>query len=87
MAWIATLAPPEELAVRMAICLNNPWCRDDNGWQLRIAELEARLVKSAADRQRFAGRAQQIARDMDAAVREMKTQAAGPAPVPMELTR
>ena len=82
MAWIATLSPANELAVRMALCHTNPWCRDDNIWQRRIAALEADLVHSPADRDRFIERAGAIARDMDAAVREMKEQAAAPPPVP-----
>ena len=83
-AWIATLTPANELAVRMAICLNNPWCQGDKPWQLHIAELQAKLFKSPADRQRYETRAAGMARDMDAAVREMKAQAEAPPTTPTE---
>ncbi len=82
MAWIATLSPADELAVRMALSLSNPWCGEDRPWQLRIAELEARFIKSAADRRRYDERAAKIARDMEGAVQEMKAQAAVPAAAP-----
>jgi hypothetical protein len=84
MAWIATLSPADELAVRMSICQNNPWCQEDKAWQLRIAELEAEFIHSPADRARFAERAAKMARDMDAVVRDAKEQAAAPPPVPAE---
>lgn len=84
MAWIATLAPADELAVRLAICLNNPWCREDKPWQLRIAELEARFIRSPADRARYDARAAEMARDMDGAMRIMKELAATPSPAPTE---
>lgn len=84
VAWIATLTPANELAVRMAICMNNPWCLEYKGWQLRIAELQAKFVKSPADRQRYVARAADMARDMEAAVREMKAQAAAPPTTPTE---
>jgi hypothetical protein len=80
LAWIATLTPANELAVRMAICLNNPWCQDDEPWQSRIAELQAKFFKSSGDRDRYERRAAEMARDMDAAVREMKEQFTAPAP-------
>lgn len=82
MAWIATLSPAEELAVRMAMCLCNPWCREDKPWQLRIAELGAQFIKSDEDRQRYEERAAKMARDMDSAVQEIKAQTSIPAAVP-----
>lgn len=84
MAWIGTLSPANELAVRMALCQTNPWCREDKAWQLRIGALETEFIHSSADRARFAERAATMARDMDAAVREMKEQALAPPPVPSE---
>lgn len=87
IAWIATLTPANELAVRMAMCLNNPWCQDDKPWQLRIAELQAKFFKSSADRERYESRAAEMARDMDAAVREMKAQFAAQPPAPTEPVR
>ena len=82
MAWIATLSPAEELTVRMAFCLSNPWCRDDKPWQLRIAELEAQFIKSSEDRQRYEERAAKMAHDLEDAVREMRAQTAIPAAAP-----
>ena len=79
LAWIATLTPADELAVRLAFCLNNPWCREDKPWQLRIAELEAQFIKSDADRRHYEERAAKMARDIESAVQEMKAQAATPA--------
>ncbi|HEX3973055.1 MAG TPA: hypothetical protein VHX19_17135 [Stellaceae bacterium] len=77
-AWIATLSPPDELAVRMALCACNPWCRDDRPWQLRVAELQAELIKSDDDRRGYEARAAKIAHDMEGAIEEMKAQAADP---------
>ena len=82
MAWIATLSPADELAVRMALRLSNPWCREDRAWQLRIAALEAQFIRCDADRRRYDERAAKIARDMEGAVQEMKAQAAMPAAAP-----
>jgi hypothetical protein len=82
MAWVATLSPTDELAVRLAFCLNNPWCRDDKPWQIRIAELESQLIKSDDDRRRYEERAAQMAHDIEGAVQEMKAQAAMPAAGP-----
>jgi len=82
LAWIATLAPAEELAVRLAYRLNNPWCREDKAWQLRIAELETRFIKSDDDRRRYDERAAKIARDLDSALEEIKAQTAIPAAAP-----
>jgi hypothetical protein len=82
MAWIATLAPADELAVRLAFCLNNPWCREDKPWQLRITELEGKFIKSDEDRRRYEERAAKMARDMEGAVKEMKAQTAVPAAAP-----
>lgn len=82
MAWIATLSPAEELAVRMALRLDNPWCQEDKPWQLRIAELESQFIKSDEDRRRYEERAAKIARDIKGAVEEMKAQATVPAAAP-----
>jgi hypothetical protein len=82
VAWIATLSPPDELAVRMAFCLNNPWCREDKPWQLRIAELETQVIKSDEDRRHYEERATKIAHDIEGAVQEMKAQTAIPATAP-----
>lgn len=82
MAWIATLSPAEELAVRMAFQLSDPWCRDDRPWQLRIAELEAQFIKSDEDRRHYEARAAKMARDMNGAIEEMKAQSAIPAAAP-----
>jgi hypothetical protein len=79
LAWIATLSPPDELAVRMAFCLNNPWCLEDKPWQLRIAKLEAQFIQSGEDRRHYGERAAKIARDIEGAVQEMRAQAAAPA--------
>lgn len=81
-AWIATLSPADELAVRMALSLCNPWCRDDKPWQLRIADLEAQFIKSDEDRRRYQERAAKMARDMEGAVEEIKAQMAVPAAAP-----
>lgn len=83
MAWIGGLAPADELAVRMAISINNPWCQEDKSWQLRIVELTAQCIRSPADRARYEQRAAEIARDMDGALRSMKAVAAAPTP-PLE---
>ena len=80
--WIARLAPADELAVRLAFCLNNPWCQEDKPWQLRIAELEEQLIKSDNDRRRYDERAAKMAHDMESAVEEMKAQSASPATAP-----
>ena len=82
MAWIATLSPAEELAVRMALCLSNRWCREDKPWQLRISELEAQFIKSDEDRRRYEERAAKMAHDIEGAVEEMKAQTAIPAAAP-----
>ena len=82
MAWIATLSPADELAVRMAYSLSNPWCQEDSPWQLRIAELEARFIRSADDRRRYEERAAKMARDFESAVEELKAQTAIPAAAP-----
>jgi hypothetical protein len=82
MVWIATLSPADELAVRMAMSLSNPWCAADSAWQHRIAELQAKLVKSTDDRRHYERRAAAMARDMEAAAREIKEQNAEPPPVP-----
>lgn len=82
MAWVATLSPAEELAVRMAFCLRDRWCQEDKPWQLRIAELKSQFIKSAEDRQRYEERAAKIARDIDGALQELKAQIAIPAAAP-----
>jgi hypothetical protein len=82
MSWIATLTPANELAVRIALCLNNPWCQEDSGWQQHIRDLQAKLCRSPADRERYQSRAIEMARDMDAAVREMQAQADAPPSAP-----
>jgi len=82
MAWIATLSPADELAVRLAFCLRDPWCREDKPWQLRIAELEAQFIKSDEDRRRYGERAAKMARDIEGAVQEVKAQIAIPAGPP-----
>jgi hypothetical protein len=79
MAWITRLSPPDELAVRMAFCLNNPWCREDKPWQLRMAELTEKFIKSDEDRRRYEERAAKMARDIEGAVQDMKAQTAIPA--------
>ncbi|HVA12421.1 MAG TPA: hypothetical protein VNF99_04155 [Stellaceae bacterium] len=71
VAWIAGLSPTDELPVRMALCLTNPWCHEDKAWQLRIEALRMELLKSTADEERCAQRAAAIARDMDSALRSM----------------
>jgi hypothetical protein len=83
LAWIATLSPPDELAVRMALCLNNPWCRADKPWQLRIAKLAATFIKSEEDRRRYEARAAKMARDFESAVEDIKAQTAVPAGAPI----
>lgn len=83
MAWIGTLAPADELAVRMGIRLNNPWCHEDKGWQSRIDELSAQCIRSPADRAHYEQRAVEIAHDMEGAVRSMQATAAAPTP-PLE---
>jgi hypothetical protein len=82
MAWIATLGPPDELAVRMALSESNSWCREDKPWQIRLTQLQSDLIKSDEDRRRYEERAAKIARDMEGAVQEMKDQAAIPAAAP-----
>ena len=82
MAWIATLTPPDELAVRMALCERNPWCREDRSWQLRMTELRAELIKSDDDRRHYEERATKMAHDMKGAVQEMMDQAADPTAAP-----
>lgn len=82
MAWIGTLSPGDELAVRMAFCSSNPWCREDKPWQLRIAELATQCVKSDEDRRQYEARAAKIAREMEGAVEELKAQTAIPATAP-----
>ncbi|HWE71808.1 MAG TPA: hypothetical protein VG328_01500 [Stellaceae bacterium] len=82
MAWIATLSPPDELAVRMALSESNPWCHEDKPWQRRIAKLQAELVTSEDDRRRYEERAAKIARDMEGAIRDLKAQATDPAAEP-----
>jgi hypothetical protein len=81
-AWIATLSPPDELAVRLAFTECNPWCRDDEPWRHRVTELQAALIKSDDDRRRYEARAAEMARDMERVVDEMKAQAADPSAVP-----
>lgn len=82
MAWIGTLAPTDELTVRLAFCLNNPWCQEDKPWQLRIAELKAKFIKTDEDRRLYEERAAKMARDMEGAVKEMQAQTAIPAAAP-----
>lgn len=82
MAWIVTLSPAEELAVRMAFSLRDPWCRDDKSWQLRITQLQAQCIKSEEDRGRYEERAAKMARDIDGAVQDLKAQIAIPAAAP-----
>lgn len=53
MAWIATLSPSDELAARMAFCLNNPWCQENKPWQLRIAALKSNQVRSDEDSRHY----------------------------------
>lgn len=86
MAWIATLSPVDELAVRMAYSLRNPWCQQDTPWQLRIAELEAQFIKSVDDRRRYQERAAKMARDFESAVEELKAQTAIAAAAPNTLS-
>jgi hypothetical protein len=74
MAWVEGLAPSDELAVRMALNLTNPWCSDDNGWQHRIGELRAKLIKSDDDEKRYRERAAEMARDMNSAIQSMMAQ-------------
>ena len=64
--------------MRMALCLNNPWCREDSAWQHRIEELSATLIASPADRARYERRAAETARDMDTELRRMMAQFADP---------
>jgi hypothetical protein len=82
MAWIATLSPPDELAVRMAFCERDPWCREDKPWQIRVTELQSQLIKSDGDRRDYEERAAKMARDMDGAVQQMMNQAADPTALP-----
>lgn len=82
MAWIATLSPADELAVRMAYALSNPWCQEDTPWQRRIAELETQFIRSGDDRRHYEERAAKMARDFEAAVQELKAQTAIPAAAP-----
>lgn len=82
MAWIATLSPPDELAVRMALCECNPWCRADKPWQFRLTELQSHLIKSDDDRRNYEERAAKMARDMEGAVQDMKNRAADPTASP-----
>jgi hypothetical protein len=82
LAWVATLSPAEELTVRMAYCLANPWCRDDKPWQLRIAELQSQFIQSDEDRRLYEERATKMARDIENAIEEMKAQTAVPAAAP-----
>jgi hypothetical protein len=79
MTWIATLTPADELAVRMAFSINNPWCREDKPWQLRVAELDGQLIKTEEARRHYGDSAAKIAHDIDGAVEDMKAQAAIPA--------
>lgn len=84
MVWIATLTPANELPVRMAFCHTNPWCRDDEAWQSRLRELQRELIKSPADQARYEARAAEMARDMEAALREIEAQIAVVPPSPTE---
>jgi hypothetical protein len=80
--WISSLTPADELAVRMAFCINNPWCREDNPWQLRIEELTAQLIKTNEARRYYEDHAAKMARDIEGAVKDMQAQAAIPASAP-----
>lgn len=71
MAWIGNLTPADELAVRMALCKTNPWCQQDPGWQQRIAELRKKLIRSDSGDERYERRAEEMARDMNRALRSM----------------
>jgi hypothetical protein len=82
MAWIATLSPSDELAARMAFCLNNPWCQENKPWQLRIAALKSNQVRSDEDSRHYEERAAKMARDIEGAVQEMKDQVAIPTAAP-----
>jgi hypothetical protein len=82
MAWVATLSPGDELTVRMAYSLSNPWCQQDTPWQLRIAALEAQFIKTDDDRRCYRERAAKMARDFESAVEELKVQTAIPAAAP-----
>ena len=72
----------DELAVRMAFCINNPWCQEDKPWQLRVDELKAQLIKTDEARRYFDDKAAKMAHDIDGAVKEMQTQATIPAAAP-----
>jgi hypothetical protein len=87
MAWIGTLTPPDELAVRMALSETNPWCREDKPWQIRVTELQSELIKSNEDRRRYEEQAAKIARDMEGAVQEMKDRRSGRRAQHPDLTR
>jgi len=82
MAWIATLSPAEELAVRMAFSLRDPWCRDDKPWQLRIAQLKSQSIESDGDRRSYEERAAKMAHDIDGAVQDPKAEITIPAAAP-----
>ena len=72
LTWINALDPPEELAARMALARINPWCRQDPHWVKRIDHLRADLIKTDADRDRFARQSRKMAHDIKNARRLMK---------------
>jgi len=80
--WISTLTPADELAVRMAFCVNNSWCQEDKPWRLRIEELKAQLIKTDEARRYYDDQAAKMARDIDSAVKDMQAQATIPAAAP-----
>lgn len=81
MTWIDALDSADELAARMALWRINEWCQHDPQWLLRIEELRSGLIKTEADRDRFARASRKMADDIENAD---KLKDAEPGAAPLE---
>ncbi len=81
MSWVDALNPADELAARMALWRINEWCQQDPQWLLRIEKLRGDLIKTEADRDRFARQSHTMADDIENAD---KLKDAEPGAAPLE---
>jgi len=74
LTWVSVLDPDDELAARLALCRINSWCRDDPAWIRRIEKLSDKLIKTDADREKYAQRSCKIAREIKQASQAMRAE-------------
>lgn len=74
LTWVSILDPDDELAARLALCRINAWCRQDPAWIRRVEKLSGELIKTSADRERYALRSRKIAHEIKKASQLMRAE-------------